>query len=70
MASSPAGFGDRITWVPLRFYVNRTDDYVIGTVSLIILGQIVVTDLSVVAVTKSDTRVVAQPGVVISRQVP
>ena len=34
----PAGFGDRIIWVPLGLYVNRTDDYVTGTVSLIILG--------------------------------
>jgi hypothetical protein len=50
--------------------MNRTDDYVTGTVSLIILGQIVVTDLSVVAVAKRDTGMVAQPGVVISGQIP
>jgi len=50
--------------------MNRTDDYVTGAVSLIILGQIVVTDLSVVAVAKRDTGMVAQPGVVILGQVP
>ena len=66
----PAGFGDWIIWVPLRLDMNRTDDYVTGTVSLIILGQIVVTDLSVVAVAKRDTGMVAQPGVVILGQVP
>ena len=66
----PASFGDRIIWVPLRLDMNRTDDYVTGAVSLIILGQIVVTDLSVVAVAKRDTGMVAQPGVVILGQVP
>ena len=66
----PAGFGDRIAWVPLGLYVNRTDDYVTGTVSIIILGQIVATDLSVVAVAKRDTGMIAQPGVIISGQVP
>ena len=34
----PAGFGDRIAWVPLGLYVNRTDDDVTGTVPLIIFG--------------------------------
>ena len=66
----PAGFGDRIAWVPLGLYVNRTDDYVTDAVSLIILGQIVVTNLSIVAVAKRDTGMVAQPGVVISGQIP
>ena len=62
----PAGFGDRITWVPFCFYVNRPDDGVTGTVSLIILGQVVVADPLVVAVAKRDTGMVAQPGVIIS----
>ena len=66
----PASFGDRIAWVPLGLYVNRTDDYVTGAVSLIVLGQIVVTNLSIVAVAKRDTGMVAQPGVVISGQIP
>ena len=66
----PAGFGDRIAWVPLGLYVNRTDDYVTDAVSPIILGQIVPTDFSVVAVAKRDTRVVAEPGVIISGQIP
>ena len=34
----PVCFGDRIVWVPFCLYVNRADDRVTGTVSLIIFG--------------------------------
>ena len=66
----PAGFSDRITRFPFGLDVNRTDDVVISAVAIIIFGQVVVTDRSVVAVAKSDTRVVTQPRVIISGKIP
>ena len=66
----PVGFGDRITRIPFGLDVNRTDDVVTGAVAIIIFGQVVVTDLSVVAVAKGDTRVVTQPRVIILGKIP
>ena len=66
----PARLARRIGGVPQRILVHGLDDVQPGRVAQIVRRQVVALERGVVAVAEVDGLRIAQPGVIIARQVP